>query len=583
MTYRAPLESMMFTLRHVVGLESLAAGYPELSEDLAAAVLGEAGKLAEEVWAPLSRVGDRNGAKLADGVVTPAPAFAEAYRRYAEGGWVGLAAPPAWGGQGLPLLLDTASFEIWTGANMALSLCPMLSRSAILELIAHGTEEQQRLVLPKLAAGVWTGTMNLTEPQAGSDVGALKTRAEPVQGSGGDGTYRITGNKIFITWGEHDMAENIVHLVLARLPGAPEGTKGISLFLVPKYLIKPDGTLGARNDLRCIGLEEKLGIHGSPTCVMSYGEKGGAIGTLIGAENRGMACMFTMMNDARLNVGVQGLGIAEAASQKALAYAKERRQGRHPGQSASRSVAIIEHPDVRRMLFQMRAQTEVARSICYATALALDLSHVAPDEAARGAARARADLLTPIAKSWSTDIGVEVASLGVQVHGGMGFIEETGAAQYYRDARIAPIYEGTNGIQAIDLVTRKLPLDEGRVVSAFLAEMSATAAALSGKPALAETGAALSRGIEVLARASDALRAKLKNAPNDALAGATPYLSLFGIVAGGHFLGKGALAGSAPRAALAGFYAQAVLPQAEGFAAAALAGGEALDVKGLEL
>jgi alkylation response protein AidB-like acyl-CoA dehydrogenase len=464
-----------------------------------------------------------------------------------------------------------ASFEIWTGANMALSLNPMLSRGVVTALLAHGTPEQKRLVLPKLASGAWTGTMNLTEPQAGSDVGALKTKAEPV----GDGTYRISGTKIFITWGEHEMAENIIHLVLARLPGAPEGTKGISLFLVPKFLIKPDGSLGARNDLRCIGLEKKLGIHGSPTCVMSYGENGGAIGTLVGAEHRGMAAMFTMMNDARLNVGIQGLGIAEAASQKALAYARERRQGRRADTSSS--VAIVEHPDVRRMLITMRAQTEVARALCYATALAIDQSHVARDEAQRARARARADLLTPVAKSWSTDIGVEVASLGVQVHGGMGFIEETGAAQYLRDARITPIYEGTNGIQAIDLVTRKLPLDDGRVVGALIGEMKETAAALPR-----DLSAGLLRGIDALSGASDGLLARVKSAPDDALAGASPYLALFGIVVGAHFLGRGALTGEPSHVALARFYTQNILPQAQGLASAAMAGADALDPVALD-
>jgi alkylation response protein AidB-like acyl-CoA dehydrogenase len=580
MTYRPPLDTMLFAMK-AVGLDGLVAGgaFPDLSEELVQAVLAEAGKLAEEVWAPLNRVGDLEGAQLANGVVTLPKGFADAYRSYAEGGWAGLAAGPAFGGQGLPSLLDTACAELWTSANMALSLCPMLSRGAISALAAHGSAEQQRLVLPKLVSGAWTGTMNLTEPQAGSDVGALKTKAEPV----GDGTYRITGTKIFITWGEHEAAENIIHLVLARLPGAPEGTRGISLFLVPKYLVKPDGTLGARNDLRCIGLEEKLGIHASPTCVMSFGENGGAIGSLIGAEHRGMAAMFTMMNDARLNVGVQGLGIAEAATQRALAYARERRQGRLAGQSAAQSVPIVEHPDVRRMLTTMRAQTEAARAICYATALAMDLSHAAPDEAARGAARARADLLTPVAKGWSTDIGVEVASLGLQVHGGMGFIEETGAAQYYRDARIAPIYEGTNGIQAIDLVTRKLPLDDGRVLAAFLAEMRETAACLSASTAHADTGAALSRGITALAGAGDWLRARLRAAPDDALAGATPYLALFGIVAGGYFLGKGALMGGPARGALARFHAHNILPQADGLAAAVTAGNAALDPAALAL
>ena len=580
MTYRPPVRDMASMLNEVAGLGDILGQGPfaDLSADLVESVMEEGAKLAAEVLAPLNRSGDAEGAKLGtDGVFVPA-GFADAYRKWVEGGWGSLAATPEFGGQGLPVALSVAMQEMWNAACLSFGLCPILSQGAIEALTAHGTPEQKDLYLPKLISGEWTGTMNLTEPQAGSDLNALKAKAVPQ----GDGTYRITGTKIFITYGDHDMAENIAHLVLARLPDAPAGTKGISLFLVPKFLVNEDGSLGERNDAFCIGLEEKLGIHGSPTCVMAYGEKGGAIGTLIGEENRGLACMFTMMNNARLLVGTQGVAIAEAAYQHALAYAKERKQGRPLGSSlpVGEMAPIIEHPDIRRMLLTMKALTDASRAICYATAVAIDGAHAGDTEDKRRAAQARADLLTPIAKSFSTDIGVEAASIGVQIHGGMGFIEETGAAQFLRDARILPIYEGTNGIQAIDLVTRKLPLGNGEVARGFIAEMRETAkeARSSNDKVLTGIGAALDDALDTLDKATDYMLANLKSAPNDCLAGASPYLRLFGTAAGGHFLARAALkdAAAAARREIAQFYAANLLPSVHGLLAPATAGGESL-------
>ena len=576
MTYRPPVRDMAYLLNEVAGLKDLLGTGPfaDVSTDLVEAVMEEGAKLAADVLAPLNRPGDAEGAKLKnDGVSVPS-GFADAYRKWVEGGWGSLAATPEFGGQGLPVALSVAMQEMWNAACMSFGLCPILSQGSIEALTAHGTDEQKQLYLAKLISGEWTGTMNLTEPQAGSDLNALKAKAIPQ----GDGTYRITGTKIFITYGDHDMAENIVHLVLARLPDAPAGTRGISLFLVPKFLVNADGTLGARNDAYCIGLEEKLGIHGSPTCVMSYGENGGAVGWLIGEENRGLACMFTMMNNARLLVGTQGVAIAEAAYQHALAYAKDRKQGRPLGSdlAAGEMTPIIEHPDIRRMLLTMKAMTDASRAICYATAVAIDGAH-AGDK--REEAQARADLLTPIAKSFSTDAGVETASIGVQIHGGMGFIEETGAAQFLRDARILPIYEGTNGIQAIDLVTRKLPLGNGDVACAFIAEMRDTAkeARSSNDKVMTGIGAALDDALDTLDKATDYMLANLKSSPNDCLAGATPYLRLFGTAAGGHYLTRAAMGnGAAARREIAQFYAANILPAVHGLLAPATAGAESL-------
>ena len=436
MTYHAPLADMSFALKYGAALlPALEEGFfGDLTIDDVEAILAEAGRMAAEVIAPLDRVGDRVGATFKDGVVTTAPGWKEAYHAWCKGGWNGLASPAEWGGQGLPQVVNAACTEMWNGASMSFGLCPLLTMGAIDALDAHGSDTLKRAYLEKLVSGEWTGTMHLTEPQAGSDVGALRSRAERA----GDGTYRITGQKIFITYGEHDLTENIIHLVLARLPDAPPGTRGISLFLVPKFLLNADGSPAARNDVRAHSIEHKLGIHASPTCTMIFGDDGGATGFLIGEENAGMGAMFTMMNRARLAVGLQGVGIAERATQQAVAYARERKQGRTLGMPANESAPIIAHPDVKRMLMTMRASTQAARSICYATAMALDRAERGRDKAAREAAHARASLLTPLAKAYSSDIGIEVASLGVQVHGGMGFIEEAGAAQLYRDSRLAP-------------------------------------------------------------------------------------------------------------------------------------------------
>ncbi|MDE2376641.1 acyl-CoA dehydrogenase [Bradyrhizobium sp.] len=569
MTYRAPINDMLLALNHGAGLKAAmeAGHYGDFDADIAAAVLEEAGKFATDVLAPLNRVGDEHGITLDDGRVATAPGWPDAYKRWTDGGWNAVSGPEDFGGQGLPLAINAACTEIWSAANVAFGLCPLLTASAIEALDAHGSAELKKIYLEKMVTGEWTGTMQLTEPQAGSDVGALRARAERV----GDGSYRIKGTKIFITYGEHDMTDNIVHLVLARLPDAPPGTKGISLFLVPKFMVDADGSLGARNDIFASGIEHKLGMHASPTCTMTMGDHGGAIGFLVGEENQGMRCMFTMMNQARLGVGLEGVGVADRAYQQALAYAQERRQGRAVGKAGEGSDAIFVHPDVKRMLMRMRAQTAAARTICYATAVALDVSLRAKDAKVRDDAAARAALLTPIAKAYSTDIGNEVAYLGVQVHGGMGFIEETGAAQHYRDARITAIYEGTNGIQAIDLVTRKLAANGGAAVWALLSELSAIVGRVetSNDPAFGTTGAKLREALDSLARSSKWLLERLGNAPNDALAGATPYLQQFGATLGGCMLASEALAAKgdgnadAPRyVSLARFFAENITVQA---------------------
>jgi len=542
MTYRAPINDMLLALNHGAGLSAAvkAGHYGDFDQDIAAAVLGEAGRFASDVLAPLNRVGDEHGIKLDSGNVTTAPGWPDAYRRWTEAGWNAVSGPEAFGGQGLPLAINAVCTEIWSASNIAFGLCPLLTLSAIEALDAHGSSELKKIYLEKLVSGEWPGTMQLTEPQAGSDVGALRTRAERA----GDGTYRIKGTKIFITYGDHDMSDNIVHFVLARLPDAPAGTRGISLFLIPKFLVNADGSLGARNDIYASGIEHKLGMHAAPTCTMTMGDKGGAIGYLIGEENRGMHCMFTMMNQARLGVGLEGVGIADRAYQQALAFAQERRQGRAVGKTSGDADPIIVHPDVKRMLMQMRALTAAARTICYATAVALDVAVRATDAKTRAAAAARGALLTPIAKAFSTDIGNEVTSLGVQIHGGMGFIEETGAAQHYRDARITPIYEGTNGIQSIDLVTRKLAANGGESVWALLEELTGIVKEVeaSNDPAFGTTGAKLRDALASLERTSRWLLERVTSAPNEALAGATPYLRLFGSALGGCMLASEALA-----------------------------------------
>jgi acyl-CoA dehydrogenase len=584
MTYRAPVSDIAFALRHAAGFApAVAEGlYGDLSDDVVDAVLAEAGRFATEVIAPLNTVGDRHGVLFKDGTVTTPPGWKEAYRAWTAAGWNALAAPAPWGGQELPHALNAACIEMWNSAAMAFGLGPVLTMAGVDALVAHGTDELKRTYLPKLVSGEWMGTMQLTEPQAGSDVGALRTRAERA----GDGTYRITGQKIFITYGEHDLTDNIIHLVLARLPDAPAGTRGISLFLVPKFLVNSDGSLGARNDARAHSIEHKLGIHASPTCTMVYGDRGGATGYLIGEENRGMACMFTMMNQARLSVALQGVAIAERATQAALAYAHERKQGRATGASAGPS-PIIAHPDVKRMLITMRALTRAARALCYATAVALDRAQRSTDERSRAAAHERASLLTPIAKAFATDIGNEVASLGVQVHGGMGYIEETGAAQHFRDARIAAIYEGTNGIQAIDLIMRKLPLSGGATVRAYIGEIKRTVAVVNAAKDLGfgATGARLSEAAASLERTTDWLLGRPQNDPDAALAGATPYLRLFAMAAGGALLAEEALAaarlagndGAPARIAIARFFAENLAVQAGGLERAVLDGADSVN------
>src|ERR1700758_5144856 len=590
MTYRAPINDMLLALNHGAGLSAaLEAGhYGDFDAEIAAAVLEEAGKFASDVLAPLNRSGDEHGITLEANKVTTAPGWPDAYKRWTDGGWNAVSGPEAFGGQGLPLAINAACTEIWSASNIAFGLCPLLTLSAIEALDAHGSDELKKTYLGKLVSGEWTGTMQLTEPQAGSDVGALRTRADRA----GDGTYRLKGTKIFITYGEHDMTDNIVHFVLARLPDAPAGTKGISLFLVPKFLVNADGSLGARNDIYPSGVEHKLGMHASPTCTMTMGDHGGAIGYLIGEENQGMRCMFTMMNQARLSVGLEGVGIADRAYQQALAYAQERRQGRAVGSSGNGSDAIIAHPDVKRMLIQMRAMTAAARTICYATAVALDVAVRAKDAKVRSDAAARGALLTPIAKAFSTDIGNEVASLGVQIHGGMGFIEETGAAQHLRDARITPIYEGTNGIQAIDLVTRKLAANGGASVWVLLDELKDIVGGIetSNDPAFGTTGPKLRDALGALDRSSRWLLERVTSAPNDALAGATPYLRLFGATLGGCYLASEALAARAEHlgdpqryVALARFFAENISVQAPSLEKSVTDGAETVNGAGAVL
>ncbi len=572
--YRAPLAEIAFTLKHVAGLPQVrdAYGAEELGEDLVEAILTEAGRFAAEEIAPLNKIADRQGTPFANGTVTTPEGWRDCYHHWIEGGWNALAATTDFGGQGLPVMLNIAALEMWNSASMAFALGPTLTMGAVEALEKHAAPELQEKYLAKLVSGEWMGTMNLTEPQAGSDLNALKARAE----RNPDGSYRIFGQKIYITYGEHDLTDNIIHLVLARLPDAPAGTRGISLFLVPKFFVNDDGSLGARNDVRCAGIEHKLGIHGSPTCTMIYGDEGGATGWLIGEENRGLACMFTMMNNARLAVGVQGLGVSERAFQQALAYALDRRQGRAPGDKGEGMSPIALHPDIKRTLLAMQARTQVARAICYSCAHAIDMAHLAatPEERAHWASRA--GLLTPIAKALSTDFGVESASLGVQVHGGMGFIEETGAAQHLRDARIAPIYEGTNGIQAIDLVQRKLPLEGGAHVDGFIAELKAIAeaAAAHSDSDIKAAAALLLPALDGLASATAWLKqAQADGRVGEALAGATPYLRLAGLALGGALLVKGAMAADgqnpaaeAHRRVLARHFAETLLGETAGLA-----------------
>ena len=580
--YRAPVDEIAFTLKHVAGLQgAIEAGtFGDLTDDLVDAILHEAGRFATEEVAPLHKVGDEKGAVLKDAAVTMPPGWKELYRRWIDGGWNALSGPEEFGGQGLPTMLGVAALEMWNSGSMAFGIGPTLTMGAVEAIEKHASDELKAKYLEKLVSGEWMGTMNLTEPQAGSDLAALRARAEPA----GDGTYRIFGQKIFITYGEHDFTDNIVHLVLARLPDAPAGTRGISLFLVPKFFVEADGSLGARNDVFCSSIEHKLGIHASPTCTMIYGdgfagaEKPGAIGWLIGEENKGLACMFTMMNNARLAVGMQGVAIAETATQKAIAYANERRQGKAADFSGDGMAPIVHHPDVQRTLLTMKALTGIARAIAYSCAHATDMARAGGEMAKHW--QERANLLTPIAKAFSTDVGVEVASLGVQVHGGMGFIEETGAASLYRDARIAPIYEGTNGIQAIDLVTRKLPQAGGEHVLGYIGELSEIVEAVrnSNLEGFGRTAENLDAALKDLSEATRYLQEQTSNGGiQHALAGATPYLRLFALASGGAYLAKGAVAEKAAgRIALCRFFAENLIGETRALKDRVIGGAESL-------
>ena len=573
-TYNAPLKDMQFVVRELAGLAEITSlpGCGEVNAELVDAVLEEAAKFAREVLDPLNRSGDKQGARHADGTVTTPDGFVAAYRQFIDGGWNSLAGRPAYGGQGLPLLAAMPVAEMWNSANLSFSLCPMLTSGVLEALSAHGSPEQQARFLPHLTSGRWSGTMNLTEPQAGSDLSAVRTRAVR-EGE----HYRLHGTKIFITWGDHDLAENIVHMVLARTPDAPEGVKGISLFVVPKYLPKSDGTPGASNDVKCVSIEHKLGIHASPTCVMAYGEEKGAIGYLVGEENRGLEYMFTMMNHARLGVGLEGVALAERAYQHALEHARTRVQGREIGQRSGDRVTIIHHPDVRRMLMSMRSQTEAMRALAYVAGAMLDKARHHQNPAEQRRSQAWVDLLTPIVKGWCTEQAVEIASIGIQVHGGMGFVEESGAAQYLRDARITTIYEGTTGIQAADLVGRKVAMEKGATALAVVAEMRGLDSDLAGveEGAFASMRANLKDALDALEAATRWLIETFPRNPKAAAAVSVPYLKLFGTVAAGGLMTRAALiarlrlteAGAdeaflKAKIATAHFYAEHELPRA---------------------
>ena len=584
MSYSTPVRDMRYALDRMAHFNTLerSGAFADLSDDLVSAILEEMGKFCDQAIAPLNEASDQNGAHLENGVVRTTPGFKEAYQQYVEGGWNALAFGEEFGGQGLPQTLAVALVDALNGACMSFAIGTTLTTGAVKAVSKVGTDEQQKLYLEKLVTGEWCGTMNLTEPQAGSDLSGIRTKAEPV----GDGRYKISGQKIYITYGDHELTDNIIHLVLARLPDAPEGTGGISMFIVPKVHVNEDGSLGERNDVKCVGVEEKLGLHGSPTCVMAFGENGECYGTLLGEENKGLKNMFIMMNSARLDVGAQGVGVAERAYQRALAYALERRQGRAPGVKSGDQVAIYEHPDVRRMLYSMKSLVEASRGICYANAVAYDLARHGESEEVRKEASALEGLLTPISKAWSTDRANDVASMGIQIHGGMGYIEETGAAQHFRDARIAAIYEGTNGIQAMDLVGRKLQGDGGGAARAFIHAIKEQAllAKAAKREDIAHIGARLEEAANALAASTDWLLDAAKKSQDDVLAGATAYLKQFGNVAGGYYLTRGAVASALavhenadvayhePKIALARFYADNFLTEAVGLTPAVTAG-----------
>ena len=576
--YRAPLKDLRFVLHELIGEAGLQAcpSYADYSLDIADAVLEEAGKFAENVLDPLYKSGDRQGARWTPDGVIGAPGFKEAYQQYAEGGWASLRAPTEFGGQGVPTVLGTAVEELWSSSNLAFKLCPMLTQGAIEALDHYGTAAQKAQFLPKMVSGEWTGTMNLTEPQAGSDLAAIRTRAQPA----GD-HYRLFGQKIFITYGDHDFTANTIHMVLARIDGAPPGVKGISLFIVPKVLVNADGSLGLRNDLQCISIEHKLGIHGSPTCVMAYGQKDGAVGYLVGEANRGLEYMFVMMNAARLSVGLEGYAVADRAYQQAAEWARTRVQGKPPVPGVNAPAPIIHHPDVKRMLLTMKSQIEALRAVALYASFQLDLGARHPDAAIKAAAQARGDLLIPVVKACSTEAGIELSSLGVQIHGGMGFVEETGAAQPYRDVRITTIYEGTTAIQSNDFIGRKLARDRGAAMSALIADMRSELAAIAPVGA-ADVAAAVNESKTATLEAIDALEAAAKSVlvayaqgPERALAVSVPALRLAGYVIGGWLLTKSAAIAARKldesgadvdflrgKLASARFYAGHILPQA---------------------
>ena len=584
--YSPPLDDMKFALKEVVNVNSLSElpAFNEVGLEALDSLLDEASRFFNEVISPTNRTGDLEGSTLNDdGSVSTPSGFREAYAQYVDAGWGAISFDPEYGGGGFPWLVGIAVTEMLTAANMALSLNPMLTQGSIHALTAHGDQEQKLAWLPKLITGEWAGTMNLTEPQAGSDVGALTTKAELQD----DGTYKITGQKIYITWGEHDLTENIVHLVLARTPDAPPGTKGISLFIVPKFIINDDGSIGEENDIKCLSIEHKLGIHASPTCVLQFGDNGGATGYIVGEENSGMRYMFTMMNQARLAVGLEGLAVADRAYQQALDYALERMQGRRADTPKGESVPIIDHPDVRRMLMTMKAYIEAMRCMIYLNAKSIDIAHHHPDEDERTRGHELTDLLTPLSKSWCTDLGNELTSLGIQIHGGMGFVEETGAAQHYRDIRIAGIYEGTNGIQAIDLVGRKLSMRKGDVVRELLLEINETASELHSAN-LKGIARPLEDAVKDMQAATEWLIEKGGASTDDGLAGATPYLRMFGTTVGGWLLAKSALQAKIQidegndseflqaKIETAIFYAEQLLPQVSGLLPATVSGSQSL-------
>jgi len=570
--YRAPARDLLFVLQEVLDADRIRQlpGYDDYDPDTVAAIVEEAGRFAGEVLAPLNRIGDTEGATWSADGVSAAPGFGDAYRQYVAAGWNGLTGDTEFGGMGMPRVLGSVAMELWNAANMSFALCPLLTASAVEALTHHGSDAQKPTYLEKLVTGEWTGCMDLTEPQAGSDLAAVRTRAEVDQSA--KDAYRLFGQKIYITWGEHDMADNVIHLVLGRLPDAPAGVKGISLFLVPKFVLDDDGTPGERNDMRCVSIEHKLGIHASPTCTIAYGENGdGARGYLVGEENRGLACMFTMMNAARHKMGVQALGVADRAYQAALAYARDRQQG---------GSAIVEHADVKRMLLTMRSQIDVLRALCLDTASQMDIAEASADAGEREIAQARVDVLIPIVKGWGTELGVELTNTGIQIHGGMGFVEETGAAQYLRDARIAPIYEGTNGIQAIDLIGRKLLRDQGAAMQALIADLRATADGANPHPGLADA-------LDLFEQATDTL---LQGGRDAALANAFNYMMLAGYVVGGWYaariadVAKAALDNNSDEAdfyearqACARFYIRQILPKARGYAAMIAGGPDVVD------